>query len=148
MKQNSIIVKIAPLLLILLLTLTACGSAAHSSSAASVGSAASTSGAVIEKGHGQTEFALQVIDADGTQTDFAISTDEKTVGAALLQLELISGENGSYGLYVKTVNGVTADEKAKMYWAFYVDGQYAQTGVDTTNITAGATYTLKLESYS
>ena len=29
-----------------------------------------------------------------------------------------------------------------MYWAFYVDGAYASTGVDTTPITEGATYAL------
>ena len=70
------------------------------------------------------------------------------VGAALLKLELVAGENSPYGLYVKTVHGVTADDKAKQYWAFYVDGKYAEKGVDATEIVAGATYALKLESYS
>ena len=31
------------------------------------------------------------------------------------------------------------------YWAFYVDDEYAATGVDSTDITAGATYTFKAE---
>ena len=46
------------------------------------------------------------------------------------------------------VYGVTADDKAKQYWAFYVDGKYAEKGVDATEIVAGAPYALKLESYS
>ena len=69
-----------------------------------------------------------------------------TVGAALLSLGLIAGEDSDYGLYVKTVNGVTVDyDTDGKYWAFYVDGEYAATGVDSTDITAGATYTFKAE---
>ena len=76
----------------------------------------------------------------------ALSTGEKTVGAALLSLGLIAGEDSEFGLYVKTVNGVTVDyDKDGKYWAFYVDGEYAATGVDSTDITAGATYTFKAE---
>ena len=59
---------------------------------------------------------------------------------------LIAGEDSDYGLYVKTVNGVTVDyDTDGKYWAFYVDGEYAATGVDSTDITAGATYTFKAE---
>ena len=36
-------------------------------------------------------------------------------------------------------------DKDGKYWAFYVDGEYAATGVDSTDITAGATYTFKAE---
>ena len=103
-------------------------------------------GEVISKGEGETAFALEVVDPDGKQTNFEIHTDEKTVGAALLTLGLIAGEDSEYGLYVKTVNGVTVDyDKDGKYWAFYVDGEYAATGVDSTDITAGATYAFKAE---
>lgn len=144
--QKSMMGKWIALLLAAMILLAACGPV-QTSSAQPVSSAAQ-SGAAIEKGEGQTAFTLQVVGADGQQTDFAIHTDEKTVGAALLKLELVAGENSQYGLYVKTVNGVTADDKAKQYWAFYVDGKYAEKGVDATEIVAGATYALKLESYS
>ena len=147
MMQKSMMGKWIALLLAAMILLAACGPA-QTSSAQPVSSAAAQSGAEIEKGEGQTAFTLQVVGADGQQTDFAIHTDEKTVGAALLKLELVAGENSQYGLYVKTVNGVTADDKAKQYWAFYVDGKYAEKGVDATEIVAGATYALKLESYS
>ena len=145
--QKSMMGKWIALLLAAMILLAACGPA-QTSSAQPVSSAAAQSGAAIEKGEGQTAFTLQVVGADGQQTDFAIHIDEKTVGAALLKLELVAGENSQYGLYVKTVNGVTADDKAKQYWAFYVDGKYAEKGVDATEIVAGATYALKLESYS
>lgn len=46
----------------------------------------------------------------------------------------------------KTVNGMTADYgKDGVYWAFYIDGEYAMTGVDATNITDGAQYAFRME---
>ena len=92
------------------------------------------------------EFTFKVTDANGKETDFTISTDKKTVGEALLEENLIAGDDSEYGLYVKTVNGVTLDyDKDGMYWAFYVNGEYAQTGVDSTDITAGSEYAFKAE---
>lgn len=99
-----------------------------------------------ELGEGKTSFNLTVTDADGNETSFVIKTDEKTVGAALVALKLISGEDGQYGLYVKEVNGITADyDKDGTYWAFYVNGEYATAGIDLTDITEGASYALKVE---
>lgn len=97
-------------------------------------------------GEGATEFAFTVVDKDGNETVFEIHTDKTIVGDALLELELIAGDEGDYGLYVKTVNGITADyDVDKTYWAFYINGEYAMTGVDATNITAGDSYTFKVE---
>ena len=100
----------------------------------------------VSMGEGETMFLFNVVDPEGKESHFEIHTDEKTVGAALLSLGLIAGEDSEYGLYVKTVNGVTVDyDQDGKYWAFYVDGEYAATGVDSTDITAGATYTFKAE---
>lgn len=97
-------------------------------------------------GEGSTKFIFTVADKEGSETRFEIHTDKETVGEALTELELIDGEKGEYGLYVKTVNGITADyDKDGVYWAFYVNGEYAQTGVDSTMITEGDTYSFKVE---
>ena len=107
---------------------------------------AEASGGTVSMGEGETTFLFDVVDPEGKESHFEIHTDEKTVGAALLSLGLIAGEDSEYGLYVKTVNGVTVDyDQDGKYWAFYVDGEYAATGVDSTDITAGATYTFKAE---
>jgi len=91
-------------------------------------------------------FIFTVVDKDGKETVFNITSEKKTVGEALQDEGLIAGEEGEYGLYVKTVNGVTLDyDKDKMYWSFYIDGEYGMTGVDKTDITEGATYTFKAE---
>lgn len=97
-------------------------------------------------GEGQTEFAFVVVDGAGQETQFQIRTDEATVGAALLKLGLIAGDEGQYGLYVKTVNGITVDyDTDGKYWAFYVDEEYASTGVDSTQVVQGGTYSFKVK---
>ncbi len=97
-------------------------------------------------GEGKTSFTLKVTDKNGNSTDFTINTDKKTVGDALLELELISGEMGDYGLYIKEVNKITADyDTDGTYWAFYINGEYASSGVDTTDIVEGQSYELKVQ---
>lgn len=97
-------------------------------------------------GEGKTEFSFSVVDLDGKETFFEIHTDKKTVGEALLDIELIAGDEGAYGLYVKTVNGVTLDyEKDGAYWSFYIGDEYATSGVDSTEIIPGKAYTFKAE---
>lgn len=118
---------------------------AEAESATEPGSAAETDVAVL--GEGETQFTFVVVDADGNETAFDIHTDKKTVGEALLELQLIAGDDSEYGLYVKTVNGITADyDTDGTYWAFYIDDEYASTGVDTTDITPGSTYAFKVEA--
>ena len=97
------------------------------------------------KGEGATSFYFNVVDKDGNKTAFEIHTDKTIVGDALLELGLIEGDMGDYGLYVKKVNGITADyEVDGTYWAFYVNGEYGMTGVDLTEIQAGATYEFRV----
>ena len=97
-------------------------------------------------GTGSTEFSLTVVNQEGSETPFEIHTDKETVGDALLELGLIDGEQSEYGLYVKTVNGITADyDKDGIYWAFYINGEYASSGVDSTMITEGEIYSFKVE---
>lgn len=97
------------------------------------------------KGEGSTAFFFNVVDKDGNVTKFEIHTDATTVGEALLELGLIEGDPGAYGLYVKKVNGITADYDIDgTYWAFSINGAYAMSGVDVTNVEAGATYEFKV----
>ena len=101
-------------------------------------------GAVI--GEGAASFELTVVNTAGDEVTFEVKTDEETVGAALLENKVIAGEDGQYGLYVKTVNGETVDyDKDGKYWAFYINGEYGMTGVDTTEIVEGDSYALKAE---
>lgn len=87
-------------------------------------------------------FTFEVTELDGSKKEFEVKYDtEKTVGEALLNEELISGETGQYGLMVDTVNGQKYDyNEDGAYWAFYVNGAYANSGVDTTPIKDGEVY--------
>ncbi len=97
-------------------------------------------------GIGSTQFTLAVVDTDGKEITVQINTDKTTVGEALVELGLVAGEPSDFGLMITTVNGTTLDfNKDGKYWAFYIDGEYATTGIDQTDITAGATYMLKAE---
>lgn len=131
---------------------SAASTAATSEASSAAGSAAATASPdtaatdVTVLGEGATVFSFTVEDGDGNQTNFEIHTDATTVGDALTELGLIEGEESEYGLYVKTVNGITADyDTDGKYWAFYVDGAYAQAGVDATEITDGASYAFRVE---
>ena len=106
----------------------------------------SSGGETVVMGEGEKVFDLTVSDLDGSESRFEIHTDKTTVGEALMDLELIDGEAGVYGLYVKTVNGITADyDKDGSYWACYVHGEYSSAGVDMTDIVEGDSYALKVE---
>ena len=96
-------------------------------------------------GEGNTVFYFIVVDGSNNSTCFEIHTDKTTVGDALLALGLIEGEDSQFGLYVKTVNGITADHDVDgTYWAFYEGDNYAATGVDATTINPGTTYAFKM----
>ena len=96
---------------------------------------------VTVMGDGATVFQFSVVDLEENETKFEIHTDETTVGAALLKLGLIEGEDGPYGLYVMKVNGIEAIyEEDGSYWAFYENGQYGMTGVDLTDIDPAVAY--------
>ena len=151
-RMNKALSALVCLVLLFALCLTGCGStAAPETTAAETTAAAqadSTENAQESNvlGEGSTVFTLTVTDLDGKETSFEIHTDKKTVGEALLDTGLIAGEEGQYGLYVTTVNGITLDwDKDGKYWAFYIDGEYATTSLDLTDITPDASYSLIAE---
>ena len=97
----------------------------------------------MELGNGANVITV-VVAAGESSVTFTINTDKDTVGAALLEHELIAGEDGAYGLYVKTVNGILADyDIDQSYWSFYINGEYAMSGVDSTPVVNGGTYKLE-----
>ncbi len=135
------------LLAVLIATMALCATGCNDQSQpdpSSSGSVVSAAPPTIVKGEGETVFTFEVTDQENNFTQFEIHTNQTLVGEALQELGLIAGEEGQYGLYVKTVNGITLDyEKDGMYWAFYENGQYAAAGVDKTTIDTGTIYSFK-----
>ena len=96
-------------------------------------------------GKGARTATVEIVTEEKTVT-ITLKTDEEILGVALIAEKLIGGEEGAYGLYVKEVNGVVADyDVDQTYWAFYIDGEFAMTGVDSTPIEEGKIYKLSKE---
>ncbi len=90
-----------------------------------------------------SKTVLVEIEAEDRSVTFTINTDQEKLGDALLEHDLVSGEKGAYGLYIKTVNGITADYNInKTYWAITKDGESMLSGVDSTDISDGEHYEL------
>lgn len=95
-----------------------------------------------EIGEGETVFTLKV-EAEEKSIVFTVKTDKNIVGEALAENEIVSGEEGPYGLYITHVNGIRAVyEEDGAYWGFMKDGEYMNTGVDQTEIENNAQYEL------
>ena len=96
-------------------------------------------------GEGAKTVTVKVIVEDKTVT-FTIKSDAEMLGDALLEHGLIAGEESAYGLYVKVVNGITADyDVDRSYWSFSKGGEEMMTGVDGTPIAGGESYELVYE---
>ena len=99
-----------------------------------------------ELGEGKTTFKVLIADKEGTETHVTVHTDKTIVGEALQEIGLLEGEEGPYGLFIKKVNGISADyDKDGVYWAFYVGGEYATEGIDLTEIDPEIEYALRVE---
>lgn len=97
-------------------------------------------------GEGKYYFDFTAISADGERFEYTVRTDAELVSDALTALGLIAGENGPYGLYVKSVCGVVADyDIDKTYWALYVDGEMSMVGVDSLKCADAALVEFKAE---
>jgi len=84
-----------------------------------------------------------LVQAEEKSVSFTIHTDCTILGDALMEHGLVAGEMGEFGLYIKQVNGITADyDTDQSYWGFYQNGEYMMSGVDGTEITGGESYEL------
>jgi hypothetical protein len=93
-------------------------------------------------GSGSTTITVEVR-AGEKSIDITIKTNKTILADALLENNLVEGENGAYGLYIKAVNGIKADyDTDHAYWALYKNGAYATSGADTTTIADGEHYEL------
>ena len=136
MKQRLVTV----LLLALLLTCAACNATSKASDANGDVWANATYQADTTFGTGASTVQVEV-QADDKAVTFTLKTDKTTLADALLEHDLIAGEQGDYGLYVKVVNGITADYDADgHYWSLCKNGGAVMTGADTTEIKDGEHY--------
>ena len=151
------------LALVLALGMTACGngessssetassaaasevsSEAVSSEAASSEAAPAESAAGEEETTGSKTITLTVVHGDGTSNDITVSTDAENLRDALEAEGIIAGEDSSYGMFVQTVDGETADDGEQEWWCLTKGGEMWNYGVDDTEIADGDVYEFTL----
>lgn len=95
-----------------------------------------------EFGEGAKTVTVLVSAEEQTLT-FTLHTDKETLGEALKEHDLIEGEEGAFGIYVKRVNGILADyDVDQTYWSLTKNGEMMLVGVDAAEIADGEQYEL------
>ncbi len=136
--------KLAVLMLVAVMAFTFTACSKEDSSGEVTDAADTAEGETSVVGEGEASFLFDVKFEDGTMNSYEVKTDATIVGEALVDAGLIEGEESEYGLYVKTVDGVTLDyDTDGAYWGFFIDGEMAATGVDQTELVEGATYSFE-----
>ncbi|NLF26622.1 MAG: DUF4430 domain-containing protein [Clostridiales bacterium] len=93
---------------------------------------------------GAKQLAVRVVGKDGETADFSFRTGSEYLRGALEEQKLIAGDESEFGLYVRTVNGYTADDSKQEWWLFTRNGESLMTGVDATPIADGEQYEIAL----
>lgn len=96
---------------------------------------------------GDKEITLEVVDDAGKTTTYEVQTDAEYLREVMDEAGdgfSYEGTEGEYGMMVETVNGVRAIyEEDGAYWAFYVDGEYCNYGIDEQPVNDGETYSIE-----
>ena len=150
MKKTNILKNLFALVLVICLvaamtfTLASCGNEEENITGADTQTSIDTAVDSAAKNDEKITITVKIKGSDGNVTDFVITTAEEFLRGALEQENLIEGEDGPYGMYIKVVNGERADyDKDGAYWSFLKDGEYLMSGVDTTPIADGDVFSIE-----
>lgn len=95
---------------------------------------------------GAKHVSVEVVLADGTAKTYEYDTDAEYLGTVLAEEnKLVEGEKSEFGLYMKTVDGLTADESKQEWWCLTKNGgETVMTGIDSTPVADGDKFELTL----
>ena len=98
---------------------------------------------------GSKNIIIEVKDSEGNVTTYEVTTDAEFLRQAMDEAEGLTydGSDSEFGMMVEVVNGeqaIYAEDNA--YWAFYVNGEYGQYGIDSQPVTDGDTYSIVYEA--
>ena len=99
---------------------------------------------------GAKSITLEVIDDQGSETAYSVNTDAAYLSEAFDDIAglTVEGDESEYGLYINTVNGLTADYDADgAYWAIMVNGEYGMYGADSQPVADGDDFELVYTVY-
>ena len=93
---------------------------------------------------GEKNIAITVFHGDGSEKTFAWQTNAAYLAEALLENEIADGETGSFGLYITTVDGETADAGNQEWWCITKGGETVTCGAENLPIADGDRFELTL----
>lgn len=93
---------------------------------------------------GAKTITVEVIHKDASQKTFEYHTDREYLGEVLTDEELVSGEEGAYGMFITTVDNETADDANQEWWCITKNNERLDTSADQTPIADGDKYELTL----
>lgn len=96
---------------------------------------------------GSKTIGLTVVFSQDNQKEYTLHTDAEYLGDALKEEKLVEGSEGQYGLFIETVDGVTADGEKQEWWCITKNGEQLNTGADQTPIADGEHYELTLSKW-
>ena len=94
---------------------------------------------------GTKNITTEVVNKEQETSSYEVQTSAEYLRGAMEEAEglTFSGTDSEFGLTVDTVNGETADYNTDgAYWAFYVNGEYCNYGVDSQPIADGDVFTI------
>ncbi len=94
---------------------------------------------------GEKNVTVDVVLADGTTNTYQYKTTEEYLGRMLVAEGLVEENQSEYGLYIMTVNGVTANGDNQEWWCITKGGEEVMTGADQTPLADGDKYELTLK---
>ena len=97
-----------------------------------------------ETAAGDKTIDVVVVHGDGSEAAFQYQTDAEYLGDVLTENGLVEGTESTYGLFITTVDGETADDSLQQWWCITREGEMLSTGADQTHIADGEQYELTL----
>ena len=83
---------------------------------------------------GSKAITIEVVDNNQQSKTYSVKTDAEYLRQAMDEAEGLTyeGSEGPYGYSISAVNGIVADWNVdQTYWAFYVNDEYCNYGVDS-----------------
>ena len=96
---------------------------------------------------GDKSVVVGVVHSDESTKEFTYHTSAEYLGEVLLAEQLVEGEQSTYGLFITTVDGETAQDSLRQWWCVTKEGQRVDTGADTTPIADGDRFELTMSTY-
>ena len=100
---------------------------------------------------GSKTYTLEVVDDTGSTASYSGRTDAESLSGIMDELVAegnftYDGSDSEYGLFISTVNGITADyDNDGAYWSIMVNGEYDQYGADSQPVSDGDDFELVYE---